>query len=222
MRRTSTLSAAYFEGLYRADEDPWRFRTSPYEEAKYHRTLEVLGTEGASRALEIGCSIGVLTEKLADRCAALLATDLSAIALEAARRRCEGRANVAFECAPTPLYVPEGRFDLIVLSEVLYYFAPTDLERLAVKISHAAAPRARLLLVHWLGETDYPLAADEAVDRFQAGLEGPFAVETAERTPDYRLEVMRRGAIRPRRQARPPPAGSGRGPAGAGPPRRGT
>ncbi len=193
MKRTSTLSAAYFEGLYRAEEDPWRFGSSPYEEAKYHRTVEALGAERAQRGLEIGCSIGVLTAMLAERCDALLATDLSATALEAARRRCGALGNVAFDLAPAPIYVPDGRFDLIVLSEVLYYFAPTDLERLAAKISTAAAPGARLLLVHWLGETDYPLAADEAVERFQAGLEGPYAVEAALRTADYRLEVMRRG-----------------------------
>ncbi len=32
-----------FENLYRRDPDPWKTRTSDYEQAKFAATLEVLG-----------------------------------------------------------------------------------------------------------------------------------------------------------------------------------
>ncbi len=38
--------------------------------------------------LEIGCSIGVITEKLAGRCDTLVGFDLAAAALDRARARC--------------------------------------------------------------------------------------------------------------------------------------
>ena len=40
--------------------------------------------------LEIGCSIGVMTRHLAQRCETLLAVDIAEAPLMAARRRCAG------------------------------------------------------------------------------------------------------------------------------------
>lgn len=191
MRRPSTLDAAYFEGLYRADDDPWDFGSSAYERAKYARTLEALGEEPFARALEVGCSIGVLTARLAERCGSLEATDLSPTALKAAEHRCAGLKNVAFTLAPFPIFVPKGPFDLILLSEVLYYFEHRDLERFAGEVRRAAAPGARVLLVHWTGETDYPLSADDAVQGFLQALCPPVTVAGWDRTPDYRLDLLR-------------------------------
>ena len=37
------MGAAYFDALYAVDDDPWGFATSPYERAKYDRTLAALG-----------------------------------------------------------------------------------------------------------------------------------------------------------------------------------
>ena len=64
-RKTGTLPPEYFEEKYRADIDPWQFRTSNYEHEKYVATISALGQSRYISALEIGCSIGVLTELLA-------------------------------------------------------------------------------------------------------------------------------------------------------------
>ena len=37
-----SLEPAYFEALYAADPDPWRFATSAYEREKYTATLAAL------------------------------------------------------------------------------------------------------------------------------------------------------------------------------------
>ena len=68
-----TLQRAHFEALYAADPDPWDFETSAYEQAKYDATIAALPPGPISTALEVGCSIGVLTERLARPCDRLLA-----------------------------------------------------------------------------------------------------------------------------------------------------
>jgi hypothetical protein len=40
----STMSNADFEALYRADSDPWGYRSSEYERRKYDATLTACGT----------------------------------------------------------------------------------------------------------------------------------------------------------------------------------
>jgi hypothetical protein len=37
-----TLGPEYFDALYTADPDPWKFATSPYERAKYTLTLNAM------------------------------------------------------------------------------------------------------------------------------------------------------------------------------------
>ncbi len=191
MRKTRTLEPDYFEDLYRSDPDPWRFASSPYEAEKYARTLAALGPDRVRSALEVGCSIGVLTEQLAARCDRLVATEASPTALDLARRRCAGATNIDFRLQPSPHAPLGGPFDVILLSEVVYYWDDADLADFAGAFERVLAPRGRFILVHWLGETDYPKTADEAVNAFRAALEGAYSAERVERTADYRLDVWR-------------------------------
>jgi cyclopropane fatty-acyl-phospholipid synthase-like methyltransferase len=194
MRKTRSLDVDYFETLYQSDPDPWNFTTSAYEAEKYEHTVRALGEERAARALEIGCSIGVLTQALAPLCDRLVATELSASALAQARERCQALAHVEFRLAKTPTEPVEGPFDLIVISEVAYYWDDHDLARMAQMIAHILAPGGRVLLVHWLGETDYPKSADEAVDTLAAHLASLITVEKQKRRAKYRLDLWRRAA----------------------------
>ena len=191
MRKSKSLDRAYFESLYQKDEDPWNFATSPYEQAKYDHTLKALGNEPARRGLEVGCSIGVLTERLAERCERLIATDISQTALDQARRRCADLANVDFKLVASAVESFDGPFDLIVLSEVVYYWDEDDIVQVAHRLKDAMTPDGRLLMVHWLGETDYPQSADDAVEGLAGRIEGFYAIEEAERTAEYRLDLWR-------------------------------
>ena len=87
-RRTESIEPAYFDALYAADPDPWRFASSDYEREKYAATLDALPPRRFAAALEVGCSIGVLTRQLAARCDTLLALDVAEAALAQARARC--------------------------------------------------------------------------------------------------------------------------------------
>jgi SAM-dependent methyltransferase len=193
-RRETSIGADYFERLYRADADPWGFATSAYEQAKYDATLAALRNERSRRALEVGCAIGVLTVRLATVCDQLLAVDISETALEAARTRCQALAHVDLQRMTLPAESPQGPFDLIVLSEVAYYWDDRDLARMGDVLRRKVVLNGRVLLVHWTGETDYPQTADGAVDRLARAAGSDFSVAVADRTGDYRLDLWRRTA----------------------------
>ena len=187
----NTLPDGYFDDVYAAHDDPWSFETSPYEAAKYQRTLLALTRERYSCALEIGCSIGVLSARLAQRCDELLALDVSQRALARALARCANLPQVRFERRRLPQDFPEGRFDLVVASEVLYYLDRRDLQATLERCVAALHPGGELLCVHWTPSVhDYPQTGDE-VHAAVLATPGLVAVH-AERHPQYRLDLLRR------------------------------
>lgn len=156
------LEADYFDALYAERDDPWHFAMSGYERTKYDRTLAALGERRFPRGLEIGCSIGVLTERLAARCDELLAVDLAERAVAQARERVAGLAHVRVERRRVPEELPAGAWDLLVASEVLYYLDRATLLAAIDPLAAALAPGGTLLAVHWRPETEtYPLQGDE-------------------------------------------------------------
>lgn len=192
MRPETSLDAAYFEGIFAGDDDPWHLASSGYEAAKFDATIAAIADRRYRRAIEVGCAQGILTERLAPLCEDLLAVDISATALARARERCRDLPSVRFARRTVPREVAPGPFDLILLSEVVYYWDNRDL-RLAADWLHASAlPGGRLLLVHWTGETDYPQSGDDAVAALRAGLGAAIDIKRADRTADYRLDLWRR------------------------------
>ena len=188
-----SLPAAYFEGIFAGDADPWDLATSPYEAAKFDRTIAALSARRAAFALEVGCAGGVLTERLTAVCDRLLAIDVSPTALERARQRLSGRRNIRFAAAAFPRDCPVlDRLDLVVLSEVAYYWSDADLDLAAQRIADGLVEGGRVLLVHWTGETDYPQTADDAVERLWLGLSDLMQVDLAELHPNYRLDLWSR------------------------------
>lgn len=192
MSEARSLDQAYFDGLYAADPDPWRFATSPYEREKYRVTMAALEPERARRALEVGCSIGVLTEMLAGLCDSLVAVDFCDVALAQARMRCKAFSSVDVRRARLPQQMPGGAFDLIILSEVAYYWSSDDLGSIAKAIDRQLIAGGRLLLVHWTGGTNYPKTADAAVEELRNALLPTVAIEREARHTKYRLDLWRR------------------------------
>jgi SAM-dependent methyltransferase len=163
--RRERLGRDYFENLYAESTDPWGFETSEYERRKYERTLESLGERRFHRAFEAGSSIGVFTSMLAPRCDELLAVDASVKAVEIAKERLAEQSQVRVERWTLPEEMPVGPFDLIVASEVLYYW-PREVVLEALRCFEGIlAPGGVLVAVHWRKETrTYPLQGDEVHD----------------------------------------------------------
>jgi len=187
-----TLKPDHFDALYAANPDPWNFAASPYERAKYTLTLDAIPKSRSRSALEVGCSIGVLTRLLALRCDSLLAVDAAQAPLVEARRRCADLPGVRFEQMFVPEQWPGGVFDLILLSEVVYYLSREDVGRLATSVTHSLAPVGSVILVHWTGSTDYPLSGDEAVALFIERMGSLWVVRREDRYAEFRLDVLSR------------------------------
>ena len=179
-----------FDRLYARDPDPWGFHTSQYERDKYAATLAALPPGRFAAAFEVGCSIGVLTRQLAARCDALLAVDVAEAALAAARDHCAGLERVQFRRLRVPVEWPAGRFDLIVLSEVLYFLGPEDLAATARCAVASLSPGGLALLVNWTGPTNSPSTGDAAARRFIAA--SGLTPTLHRRDAQYRLDLLRR------------------------------
>jgi cyclopropane fatty-acyl-phospholipid synthase-like methyltransferase len=187
-----TLRPEYFDALYTADLDPWKFATSPYERGKYRLTLNAMPRPRYRSALEVGCSIGVLTRSLASRCGTVVAIDAAQTPLAEARRRCADLPGVRFEQMFVPEQWPEGQFELILLSEVVYYLSPEDVGRLAARVTNSLAKGGSVILVHWTGPTDYPLSGDEAAALFIERIGPACVVKRGNRYRQFRLDVLSR------------------------------
>lgn len=139
----------HFERLARESEDPWRYATSEYEQAKYRHTLDYLPAH-PGRTLELGCSVGVFTAMLAPRCHTLLAVDFSPTALERARERLrDAGPQVEFQRRRLPEEMPAGPFDTIVCAEILYYWSASLVREGVRRMEAALAPGGTLLVVSW-------------------------------------------------------------------------
>ena len=181
----------YFERLYTSDPDPWRFATSGYERDKYAATLDALPPGRYARVFEVGCSIGVLTRQLAANCDELLAVDVSMIALRQAEARCEDLPWVQFAQMDVRHEWPEGSFDLILFSEVLYYLGIDGIHSAASRSLECLSPKGAVVLVNWHGPTDGACSGDEAADLFIAACRPRLAPVAQRRAEKYRLDVLR-------------------------------
>lgn len=148
---TPTTSREFFEGLYLQSEDPWSFASSEYELGRYRATLRALANRSYQGAFEPGCSIGVLTEQLAMISERVTAIDISSTAVEQAIRRCGKLSNISIKQGSLPKDVPSDIFDLIVFSEIGYYFDEFQLEALVDRLVDHMKTGSVFLAVHWLG-----------------------------------------------------------------------
>jgi SAM-dependent methyltransferase len=186
------VSEASFEAKYRHSLDPWQFAASPYEQRRYAATLRSLSRARYSRAFEPGCSVGVLTAALAERCDALLACDIAPTAVRRARERCAGFPNVRIDHADLAEVMPEGPFDLIVFSEVGYYFGAAALVKIIRALEKSMARDGEFVAVHWRGTSeDHVLHGDKVHAILKDTLAKHCHCLKGEGYREFRLDVWR-------------------------------
>ena len=160
---------AHFQQLYQQDADPWKVRQRWYEQRKRSVLLACLPQQRYRRGYEPACGNGELTAALSRRVERLLASDFSAEAVNLARRRLmqepDGDTTRVTICQQRlPQDWPDNlSFDLIVLSEILYYLDEAALLLMRERCVSSLEPGGTLLLCHWRHPfDDRMLATDEA------------------------------------------------------------
>jgi SAM-dependent methyltransferase len=189
--RTAMVSPELFEHIYRHAPDPWNFAASDYEQGRYRRTLEAVGSQRYMRAFEPGCSIGILTARLAPICDRVEAIDVSPTAVSRARGHCKKLTNVDTVCGALPESIPAGKFDLVVFSEIGYYFRRDALMALSKRLISQISQSGRFLAVHWLGESPDHLLSGDEVHHVLESIPGLTKVH-AERHARFRLDCWER------------------------------
>jgi SAM-dependent methyltransferase len=183
-----TVSPEYFDRLYADSVDPYGFTSRWYERRKYAVSLALLPREHYRDAFEPGCSIGVFTQVLAPRCGRLLSCDAAEAAVRQAADRTSALENVRVQRRALPRDWPPGTFSLIVLSELLYYFADEDLDQLLGQAVAALPPDGHLLAVHWRHPAAHHPRSGDDVHALLAGHDG-LARLAGYRDPDFLAEV---------------------------------
>lgn len=152
--------------LHAEHADPWGATSSWYEERKRSLLLAALPRLRFGRALEVGCSTGVLAQCISDRADSLVAVDSSPAAVALARDRLGVAADLRVMAVPHDW--PEGRFDLVVVSEVGYFLSPIELEGLVQRVVSCLTPGGVVALCHWRHPVrGWPLDAARVHDAFR-------------------------------------------------------
>jgi SAM-dependent methyltransferase len=145
-------------------DDPWDFETSEFEQLRFARQLQVLGTRRYARVLEIGCGAGVFTDHLTSIADHVVALDIAPAAIERAKRRRIPPAIVDFRVANIMEYDAraEGPWDLIVMSETIYclgwLYSFFDISWRVAELLDTLREGGRFLLANtYGGEQDYLL-----------------------------------------------------------------
>jgi len=144
----SETPAAYFEDRWGSSDDPWEHARRWSEARKYDLTVATLPAERYRLALEPACGAGLLTARLAGRADRVTASDRFPKAVAATAERCRSLTNVTAAVADVR-DGPSERADLVVISEVLYYFDVQLVHELLRTWSAACEPGGHLALVHY-------------------------------------------------------------------------
>lgn len=156
--RLADRARTFFDDLWK-EGDPWGFETSHYDHESYAIQLALVSDRRYASALEIGCGSGTFSRRLAPVTDRLLSIDVAPAAIAAARaaggeRTIEYRvANIMEDDVES-----EGPFDLVVLSETIYYlgwlYPFFDVCWLAHRLFEATRPGGRLLMANTCGGLD--------------------------------------------------------------------
>ena len=162
------------ERVFRRREDPYGYLSHPQERKKQDMALEWISDRRYKKALDIGCAEGTFTQRLAPFCDQILGVDISPTAIERARANCASLSNVRFQCLNIrdPSLAPG--WDLIAISELLYYMEEPRWEfpDLIRTIADLLSSGGRLFLIHsFAGEHELKIRRGYVQEFLQIGLQ---------------------------------------------------
>ena len=173
----------HLNSLYSDTSDPWGFEDSSYEQAKFRATRDALSRSHYRAVFELGCGNGQLARHLVSVADSYVGMDAVDKALQAARAAVP-QGEFVRGYYPCPL--PARDFDLLILSEILYFLDHDGIARMGDDIM-SLWPRAEILCVTWLGPSGNALQGHEALAAFTPALKThDFTLVT--RTKGYRID----------------------------------
>ncbi|MFH2203800.1 MAG: SAM-dependent methyltransferase [Elusimicrobiota bacterium] len=189
--------------VFSRGRDPYRYQDSAYERQRLEGMREALRGRTFKRALEIGSAEGVFTASLAGLAEQVTGLELSPVALSRARAALADYGGVEFFEADVRVWEPAagGRFDLIVLGDVLYYMdkplVRDEFERVFARLAGWLVPGGLALLAHgFAGEAERALRRGyrERFERLGLALESEIVLGRAEKDGDVccLLSLLRR------------------------------
>ena len=134
----STVEAD-FDRLALLDDEGWTANN------QYHNSLLKHVPADCENALEIGCGTGAFARALARRCKRVVALDLSAEMIRAARSRSSQFENLEFQLADAMTWeFPRSHFDFVCSIATLHHLEQREL---LLKIKNALNPRGILVVL---------------------------------------------------------------------------
>lgn len=192
-----------FDRIYSANPDPFRVGDSWYEQRKVAIVLASLVDRRYRHIWDTACGTGHLAAMMANRCDGLLASDASAEACRISTERLAALPNVRVALHALPS-APEAadRFDLVVLSEVVYYLPSPALQAIAPLLEQVTVSdrTAEVVVVNWRHfPADAYCSGVDAVARLDYSLhERGWHSVVRHRDEEFVLHSWRRSAGRPR------------------------
>ena len=146
-----------FERRYLEHGDAWFYRSNPKERVKFDVLLSQTLRHALRRraALDVGCSIGILSAMLAKHFDNVVAFDVSREALRQAPE-VQRIANLKTMVADARSFEIDETFDVVVCAGLLGYFSEVDAERVLNRIADHLFPDG-VLIIHG--------SKDEATDQ---------------------------------------------------------
>lgn len=162
----------YFDALYKDNTDPWQYQSRWYEKRKRDICLAMLPRPSYNNGIELGCGNGVFSELIAQRCHALLSIDANQHAVDLATQRLANLCHVRVKQGVIPAVLsslkapcrqleppvqastPNCAYDLIIISEILYYLSPNEIDKVITWVGQNLAPGGSLLCCHWRYEIE--------------------------------------------------------------------
>jgi SAM-dependent methyltransferase len=128
----------------------WRIGEGFYEHRKRQILVDCLPEPRYASCFEPACGNGDLSVLLASRCDRLLACDIALPPVDRAAARLAGFSGVAVRRLAVPADWPDGKFDLIVLSEFGYYLSWPDWQAVVARTANSLTGRWTVIACHWL------------------------------------------------------------------------
>lgn len=155
MTKAGSDNYGFFEELYGSENEPFRYSVRAIEVLRHERIVQMIEALAPRSLLEVGCSLGLLTEKLMPSGRAVTALDLSPTAVQRARDRFRARN------APEPewligsvLDLPiDGRaFDVVLASDgpMSWYLSAPERARAYEQIHRALTPDGHAIITEYM------------------------------------------------------------------------